>query len=109
MIDRRSLLLAAAHAGLLFPGIAFARAETERRLVVFLLRGALDGLHAVVPYGEPAYTAARRQLALSPGSDGGAVKLDGMRSEEHTSETPVTNAHLVCRLLLEKKKQQQQT
>src|SRR3546814_2607917 len=27
----------------------------------------------------------------------------GMRSEEHTSETPVTNAHLVCRLLLEKK------
>src|SRR3546814_8601932 len=26
-----------------------------------------------------------------------------MRSEEHTSETPVTNAHLVCRLLLAKK------
>src|SRR3546814_4205864 len=26
-----------------------------------------------------------------------------VRSEEHTSETPVTNAHLVCRLLLEKK------
>src|SRR3546814_4531982 len=26
------------------------------------------------------------------------------RSEEHTSGTPVTNAHLVCRLLLEKKK-----
>src|SRR3546814_5491328 len=25
-----------------------------------------------------------------------------MRSEAHTSETPVTNAHLVCRLLLEK-------
>src|SRR3546814_6437425 len=31
---------------------------------------------------------------------GGGV---GMRSEEHTSE-PVTNAHLVCRLLLETKK-----
>src|SRR3546814_10499922 len=28
----------------------------------------------------------------------------GARSEEHTSGTPVTNAHLVCRLLLEKKK-----
>src|SRR3546814_5297913 len=28
----------------------------------------------------------------------------GLRSEEHTSELPVTNAHLVCRLLLEKKK-----
>src|SRR3546814_6030117 len=24
----------------------------------------------------------------------------GMRSDEHTYETPVTNAHLVCRLLL---------
>src|SRR3546814_3472245 len=27
-----------------------------------------------------------------------------IRSEEHTSELQVTNAHLVCRLLLEKKK-----
>src|SRR3546814_7822138 len=26
------------------------------------------------------------------------------RSEEHTSETPVTNANIVCRLLFEKKK-----
>src|SRR3546814_7817615 len=48
----------------------------------------------------------------------GAVRIDGQdirgviqsslraaigRSEEHTSELPVTNAHLVCRLLLEKK------
>src|SRR3546814_5884859 len=28
------------------------------------------------------------------------------RSEEHTSELPVTNAHIVCRLLLENKKNQ---
>src|SRR3546814_8235938 len=28
----------------------------------------------------------------------------GARSEEHTSETPVTNANIVCRLLLDKKK-----
>src|SRR3546814_7173106 len=32
----------------------------------------------------------------------------GMRSEEHTSD-PVTNAHLVCRLLLEKKKNKRKT
>src|SRR3546814_2469451 len=31
------------------------------------------------------------------------VLARSMRSEEHTSD-PVTNAHLVCRLLLEKKK-----
>ena len=29
------------------------------------------------------------------------------RSEEHTSEPPVTSAHLVCRLLLEKKKKKE--
>src|SRR3546814_9749400 len=31
------------------------------------------------------------------------------RSEEHTSELPVTNAHIVCRLLLEKKNKQKET
>src|SRR3546814_6206123 len=30
--------------------------------------------------------------------------VHGERSEEHTSELQVTNAHIVCRLLLEKKK-----
>src|SRR3546814_5846204 len=32
-----------------------------------------------------------------------------VRSEEHTSETPVTNAHIVCRLLHGKKTQTQYT
>src|SRR3546814_1293712 len=36
---------------------------------------------------------------------GSSRKTRPSRSEEHTSETPVTNAHLVCRLLLEKKKE----
>src|SRR3546814_6427303 len=31
------------------------------------------------------------------------------RSEEHTTELPVTNAHLVCRLLHEKKKPDKNT
>src|SRR3546814_4745311 len=44
--------------------------------------------------------AFRRRLAV--GDRCTAVALT-RRSEEHTSE-PVTNAHLVCRLLLEKKK-----
>src|SRR3546814_8317338 len=43
-------------------------------------------------------------LLLMPGP----ASFDGheqqMRSEEHTSELPVTNAHLVCRLLLETQK-----
>src|SRR3546814_5083559 len=36
----------------------------------------------------------------------GVRPADARRSEEHTSEPPVTNAHLVCRLLLEKKNKQ---
>src|SRR3546814_7182168 len=36
----------------------------------------------------------------------GRSKAESERSEEHTSELPVTNAHLVCRLPLEKKKSQ---
>src|SRR3546814_2040383 len=42
---------------------------------------------------DDAIAAPRPALAAVP----------SVRSEEHTSETPVTNAHLVCRLLLEKK------
>src|SRR5690625_6649178 len=37
----------------------------------------------------------------------GIVRIPGARSEEHTSELQ-SRGHLVCRLLLEKKKQQKQ-
>src|SRR3546814_483575 len=92
MIGRRRFLASAvaAQAALTLPGVAFARAETERRLIVLILRGAMDGLHAVAPYADPAYAAARRHLALSPTGDGGAVKLDGLfalhSSLAHTAE-----------------------
>lgn len=79
MLDRRRFLLATLAQGVVtLPGVALARAETDRRLVVIVLRGALDGLHAVVPYGEHAYSAARRQLALGPSPDDGTIKLDGL-------------------------------
>src|SRR3546814_2126886 len=42
----------------------------------------------------------RRSIGSACGEFAGPVA----RSEEHTSELPVTNAHLVCRLLLEKNK-----
>src|SRR6188472_4673735 len=58
------------------------------------------------------YTTLFRSLALSLGEIAiltrvtRSAMLDTLRerSEEHTSETPVTVSHLVCRLLLEKKK-----
>jgi uncharacterized protein (DUF1501 family) len=48
------------------------------RLVVVMLRGAVDGLNVVVPYGDPAYYQARSSIALAPpGRDGGVLDLDG--------------------------------
>lgn len=71
-LQRRSFLGAA---GLLAtPGVLFARAQTERRFVFIIQRGAADGLHTVVPYAEPAYAKHRGALAVDAAS---ALKLDG--------------------------------
>lgn len=49
------------------PNVLFAQAPTDQRLVFLLLRGAMDGLHAVPPIGDPGYAPARGALALSDG------------------------------------------
>lgn len=50
----------------------------SQRLVVIFLRGAVDGLNVVVPYGETAYYDGRPTIALAkPGEDGGVSDLDG--------------------------------
>jgi uncharacterized protein (DUF1501 family) len=50
----------------------------EARLVVVLLRGALDGLAAVPPYGDADYARHRGDLAVAaPGQEGGALDLGG--------------------------------
>ncbi len=79
MTSRRTFLAQTFAAGLLaqLPGLSFARASGESRLVVVILRGALDGLAAVPPYADPDYAAARLDLALAPpGTANGALKLD---------------------------------
>jgi uncharacterized protein (DUF1501 family) len=55
---------------------AFAAAPTDRRLVVIILRGALDGLAAVPPHGDKDYAGMRAGLALQTGT-GGIHDLDG--------------------------------
>jgi uncharacterized protein (DUF1501 family) len=58
--------------------LALAALPGERRLVVVILRGALDGLAAVQPYGDPALAALRGPLALpEPGAEGGLHDLGG--------------------------------
>jgi len=50
----------------------------RKRLVVVMLRGAVDGLSVVVPYSEREYYQMRSSIALArPGEDGGVVDLDG--------------------------------
>lgn len=43
---------------------ALASTPTNKRLLVVILRGAMDGLHAVVPYSDSNYAAARGSMAL---------------------------------------------
>jgi uncharacterized protein (DUF1501 family) len=80
MATRRDALRAlgglTAAAGL--PGLSLAaQAGGERRLVFVFLRGGMDGLSAVPPYGDPDFIAKRGDLAIAqPGSAGGALKLD---------------------------------
>lgn len=58
--------------------VALADAPGERRLVVVVLRGALDGLSAVAPYGDPRLAELRGALALpEPGREGGLLDLGG--------------------------------
>jgi uncharacterized protein (DUF1501 family) len=76
--------LAAAGGGLVASRLALGAPASggspeDARLVLVLLRGALDGLAAVPPYADPAYATLRRELALgAPGSGAGAaLRLDG--------------------------------
>ena len=55
----------------------FARAGgRDPRFIVIILRGALDGLSAVAPVGDPDYLALHGSLALSLGGDHPALPLD---------------------------------
>ena len=55
-----------------------AAPAANKRLVVIFLRGAVDGLSVVVPYGDKAYYTSRSQIAIQPpGKSGGALNLDG--------------------------------
>jgi uncharacterized protein (DUF1501 family) len=62
-----------------FVRMASAEAPSNGRVLVALfLRGAVDGLSVVVPWGESAYYSARPTIALPrPGGNGGALDLDG--------------------------------
>lgn len=81
MSTRREFLyrMAAAALAAQSPELTFAAASGDARLVLVLLRGALDGLSAVPPYADPDYAAARGELAIAaPGASQGALRLDSL-------------------------------
>ncbi|MDE4175606.1 DUF1501 domain-containing protein [Phaeobacter sp. PT47_59] len=79
--SRRSFLTRSAALGCclaaspLMTPVSFASAPWEGRLVVIILRGGMDALDVVQPYGDPAYAALRQKLRGGPGH--GGLDLDG--------------------------------
>jgi uncharacterized protein (DUF1501 family) len=83
-MKRRDFLNAmAAGAGLVVPVGRSAWAATgddptRKKLVVVMLRGAVDGLNVVAPVGDENYLRLRPTIGLAaPGAPGGALDLDG--------------------------------
>ncbi len=82
--SRRQLLRSAPGLALAAGGIrlSFAQSPADAgapRLVVLLLRGAMDGLSVLVPHGDPAYHQSRGSIAIArPGDPDGALPLDSL-------------------------------
>ncbi|MGP0055665.1 MAG: DUF1501 domain-containing protein [Steroidobacteraceae bacterium] len=61
------------------PTALFAKTGGSARLVVVILRGALDGLAAAPPHGDPHYALLHRELAIAaPGAADGALGLNSL-------------------------------
>jgi len=79
--DRRTLLKSLAATGAFAASararFAFAATPDDRRLVVVILRGALDGLAAVPPHGDKDYASVRGALALETSGTRALHDLDG--------------------------------
>ena len=80
-MDRRKfLLLSSASALATFSGsrLALSAANTEKRLVLIILRGGLDALHAVPPYADKDYRSLRPNLAIGmTGDERSVIDIDG--------------------------------
>ena len=82
------------------PNVLFAHTGGSARLVVVILRGALDGLAAVPPYADPNYAGLHRELAIAaPAASDGALALDNTFGL-HPSLTFVHERYLAGELLV---------
>lgn len=80
-VSRRSFLLKSGALGCslaaspLVTPMSFAAAPWDARLVVIILRGGMDGLDVVQPYGDPMLKSLRKGLGF--GENTGVTDLDG--------------------------------
>src|SRR4029077_2813177 len=76
--SRRALLLGGASfaAWAYLPKFARAADARDPRLIVVILRGALDGLATVAPVGDPDYAGLHGSIALTSNGPNAAVVLD---------------------------------
>lgn len=74
-LSRSALIGCSVAASPLLTPISFAAAPWDTRLVVIVLRGGMDAIDVVQPYGAPEYAGLRKKLRGGP--QNGAVDLDG--------------------------------
>lgn len=74
-LARSALIGCSLAASPLLTPVSLAATPGDNRLVVILLRGGMDGLDVVRPYGDPAYRALRGDAGLS--AEDPALDLDG--------------------------------
>lgn len=94
-LKRRELLLGAASLALAQGGLAAADSGPSKPVLVFVfLRGAMDGLSAVVPYRERSYYEQRGSIAIPAPGKGpdAAIDLDG-HFGLHPALTPLLAAY----------------
>ncbi|NIZ61822.1 twin-arginine translocation pathway signal [Sedimentitalea sp. CY04] len=74
-LTRSAVIGCSAAASPLLTPVSFAAAPWDTRLVVIILRGGMDGLDMLQPYGDPNYAGLRTTLAGGP--ENGGLDLDG--------------------------------
>jgi len=77
-LQRAGIIGCSVAASPLLTRMSFAAMPSDNRLVVIILRGGMDGLDVVQPYGDAAFSGLRRSLKF--GEKGGASDLDGFFS-----------------------------
>jgi len=77
-LQRAGILGCSVAASPLLTQMSFAAMPSDNRLVVIILRGGMDGLDVVQPYGDPEFSKLRPNLKF--GEKSGATDLDGFFS-----------------------------